>query len=90
MVIVCMLQERIGYHGLCGNMLYLAALKIWAFMVIMATVCICRIYYMDINAMIAAYCIVCYILSLGIQMDDGSTMVVVIRGVSPIFYALHA
>jgi hypothetical protein len=45
-----MLQERIGYHGLCGNMLYLAALKIWVFMEIMATVCICRIYYMDINS----------------------------------------
>ena len=82
MVIVCMLQERIGYHGLCGNMLYLAALKIWAFMVIMATVCICRIYYMDINAMIAAYCIVCYILSLGIQMDDGSTMVIVCKKIA--------
>jgi len=44
-----MLQDRIGYHGLCGNILYLAALKIWVFMVIMATVCICRIYYMGIK-----------------------------------------
>ena len=35
-----MLHITFGYQGIDGNMLYLAASNIWAFMVIMAAVCI--------------------------------------------------
>ena len=43
---------------------------------------VCYRIVLGITVYVVTYCIVCYILSLGIQMDDGSTMVIVCKKIA--------